>query len=84
MNCPKCGSDNTHAQVVTETKMVDQHHGIIWWICVGWWWLAVKWLVFTLPALLVAIFKPKRRQTKQKHISKMVCDDCGYIWSPKR
>lgn len=48
---------------------------------IGWWWLVIKWVVFTLPALLVAIFKPKRRQVKQKHRTKMVCDDCGHTWN---
>lgn len=81
MNCPRCGSERTHAQVVTETKLIDQHHGIIWWVLIGWWWLVIKWFVFTVPALLVAIFKPKRRQVKQKHRTKMVCDDCGHTWN---
>lgn len=81
MDCPKCGSGRTHAQIVTETKLHDQHHGCLWWVCVGWWWLPLKWLVFTLPALLIALFKPKRRQVTQKHKTKMVCDDCGFTWN---
>ncbi len=80
MNCPRCGSDRTHTQVVTETKLHDQHHGILWWVCVGWWWLPFKWIMFTLPALLIALFKPKRRQVKNKHVSMMVCDNCGKTW----
>ena len=81
MQCPKCGSSRTHAQIVTETKLHDQHHGCLWWVCVGWWWLPLKWLVFTLPALLIALFKPKRRQVTQKNKTKMVCDDCGFTWN---
>ena len=81
MQCPKCGSSRTHAQIVTETKLHDQHHGCLWWVCVGWWWLPLKWLVFTLPALLIALFKPKRRQVAQKYKTKMVCDDCGFTWN---
>ena len=80
MVCPKCGSENVKVQVVTEQKLVDQHHGILWWLFIGWWWLFVKWLVFTLPALLIALFKPKRRQIKQKHVSRAVCQNCGNSW----
>lgn len=47
--------------MVTETQLVDKHHGIIWWICIGWWWIFIKWLVFTLPALIVKIFAPKNK-----------------------
>ena len=37
MVCKKCGSQNVTVQVVTETKVKEKKHGILWWICVGWW-----------------------------------------------
>lgn len=81
MNCPKCNSTNVSVQVVQETKLVDQHHGIVWWIFVGWWWIPVKWLVLTVPALLWKIFKGKKQQIKQKTLSTAVCQDCGHHWT---
>lgn len=63
MQCPKCCSENVSVQLVTETKLVDQHHGIMWWIFVSWWWLAIKWIVFTVPALIIALFKPRKAAT---------------------
>lgn len=81
MNCPKCGSENVSVQVVTETELKEKKHGVIWWVCVGWWWIPIKWLVFTLPALIIAIFKPKKYKTKT-HTKKMaVCNNCGKSWN---
>lgn len=81
MKCPKCGSENVSVQVVTETELKEKKHGVIWWVCVGWWWIPIKWLVFTLPALIVAIFKPKKYKTKT-HTKKMaVCNNCGKSWN---
>ena len=80
MQCPNCGSENVSVQMVTETQLVDKHHGIIWWICIGWWWIFIKWLVFTLPALIVKIFAPKKQKLKQKQKSVCVCQNCGYHW----
>nr|DAM74513.1 MAG TPA: RNA polymerase-like protein [Caudoviricetes sp.] len=81
MKCPKCGSENVSVQVVTETELKEKKHGVIWWVCVGWWWIPIKWLVFTLPALIIAIFKPKKYKTKT-HTKKMaVCNNCGKSWN---
>lgn len=81
MKCPKCGSENVSVQVVTETGLKEKKHGVIWWVCVGWWWIPIKWLVFTLPALIIAIFKPKKYKTKT-HTKKMaVCNNCGKSWN---
>lgn len=81
MKCPKCGSENVSVQVVTETELKEKKHGVIWWVCVGWWWIPIKWLVFTLPALIIAIFKPKKYKTKT-HTKKMaVRNNCGKSWN---
>ena len=80
MVCPKCGSEDVSAQVVVETKLVDKHHGIIWWVCIGWWWVAFKWLFLTLPALIAKIIFPKRQKVKQKQKTVCVCQACGHTW----
>lgn len=64
MICEKCGSDNVNIQITTESKLVTKHHGIIWWLCIGWWWIPIKWLFLTVPALFVAIFIGKRKKSK--------------------
>lgn len=81
MVCPKCGSNNVNVQVVQETKLVDKHHGIIWWICIGWWWMIFKWIFLTVPALIVKIFAPKKQKLKQKTRSVCVCQNCGHRWN---
>ena len=86
MICPKCGGENVHVQVVTEQKLVKKKHKILWWILIGWWWVpiifCVKWLIFTLPALIFALFRigGKKRQIKNIHKSVAVCNDCGHHW----
>lgn len=83
MKCPKCGGENVTVQVVTETELKEKKHGVFWWICVGWWWLPIKWLVFTLPALIVKIFAPKKYKTVN-HIKKIaLCPECGKSWDVK-
>jgi transcription elongation factor Elf1 len=81
MKCPKCGSENVSIQIVTESKLVDKHHGIIWWIFVGWWWLIFKWLFLTLPALLFKIFGHKKQKIKTKENKICVCQNCGHKWN---
>ena len=81
MKCPKCGSENCSVQVVTETELKEMKHGLIWWLCVGWWWIPIKWLVFTLPALIIAIFKPKKYKTKTHTKKIAVCNSCGKSWN---
>lgn len=83
MKCPKCGSENTTVQVVTETELYEKKHGILWKICIGWWWIPVKWFFAFLPALIVKIFRPKKYRTKSTHKSMAVCQDCGHKWEIK-
>lgn len=80
MNCPKCGSGNVNAQMVTETQLKKKHHNILWWIFVGWWWIPIKWLFLTLPALIVKIFAPKKQKLKVTHKTMWVCQNCGNHW----
>ena len=83
LRCPQCGSTNVNVQMVTDTKLVDKHHGCLWWVCIGWWWIFVKWLIFTIPALIFKIFGGKKQKLKQKHRSVFVCQNCGNHWTGK-
>ena len=79
--CPKCGSTNTTIQVINEQELKNKHHGFFWWICIGFWWIPIKWLFLTLPALIIKIFKPKKKKIKNKTITKCVCQKCGHNWN---
>lgn len=80
MTCPKCGSENVIVQAVAESKLVDKHHGCLWWLIIGWWWVPIKWIFFTGFALLFAIFGHKKQQLKTKTHSEAVCQNCGHRW----
>ena len=80
MTCPKCHSSDVKAQVVTETQLKNKHHSIFWWLIIGWWWTCIKWIIFTVPALIVKIFVPKRQKLKQKQVTMWVCQSCGHTW----
>ena len=81
MKCPKCGSENTNVQMVSESILKDQHHGILWWLLIGWWWLFFKWIFLTIPALIVKIFGHKKQKLVTKQKSMAVCQDCGFHWN---
>lgn len=81
MRCSKCSSDNVNIQIVNEQKLVTKHHGIIWWLCIGWWWIFVKWLILTIPALIFAIFVGKRKKIKNIQKKIAVCQNCGHTWN---
>ena len=80
MTCPKCKSENVNLQVVNEVKLKNKHHGLIWWLLVGWWWKPFKWLFLTVPALFALIFIPKRQKTVNKQKKICVCQVCGHTW----
>lgn len=80
MKCPVCGSENVTVQIVTETELKNKHHGVVWWLCIGWWWVPIWWLCFTIPALIIKIFAPKKQKLKQHHKSIRVCQNCGHKW----
>lgn len=83
MTCPKCGSNNVNVQMVSESHLKTKHRGIFWWLFIGWWWWPIKWLIFTIPALIVAIFAPKKQKLKTVHKSMCVCQTCGHSWQAK-
>ncbi|MDD3192470.1 MAG: hypothetical protein PHE47_01225 [Oscillospiraceae bacterium] len=81
MTCRKCGSANISVQVINEVKLKNQHHGIIWWLCIGWWWLFFKWMFLTLPALIFKIFGHKKQKVINKQKTICVCQNCGNKWN---
>ena len=81
MKCPKCGSENINVQMVTETRMKEKKHGIIYWVFIGWWWRPILWFVFTLPMLIISIFKPKKYKMTSKTKKVAVCNSCGKSWN---
>ena len=80
MKCPNCNNENVNIQVINEKKLVTRHHGIIWWLFIGWWWIFVKWIFFTVPALLAAIFIGKRKKIVNVQKKIYVCQSCGRTW----
>lgn len=80
MKCPVCGSENVTVQIVTETELKNKHHGVVWWLCIGWWLVPIWWLCFTIPALIIKIFAPKKQKLKQHQKSIRVCQNCGHKW----
>ena len=83
MVCPKCGSENVNVQVVNDVEMKNAHHGFFWWLLVGWWWVPIKWLVFTIPALIVKIFGSKKKKLVTRSHTVCVCQACGHRWDIK-
>jgi predicted nucleic-acid-binding Zn-ribbon protein len=83
MRCPKCGSENVNIQMVSSTTIKEKHHGIIWWLLFGWYWVPIKWIVFTIPALIFKIFAPKKYKIKNETHSVCVCQNCGHTWNAK-
>lgn len=78
--CPKCGSTDVNVQVINEIQLTQKHKGVLWWIFIGSWWVIFKWAFFTLPALIVKIFSPKKYKTKNVQKSMAVCQHCGKTW----
>lgn len=85
MTCPKCHGENVTVQVVSEQnlKEIKKRHSLAWWVCISWWWIPIKWILFTVPAFLLKFFKPKKYKIKTKHYSMCVCQDCGHHWKTR-
>lgn len=81
MQCPKCGSEKITVNVVTDMKVKDKHHNIIWWLFVGFWWIPIKWLFFTLPALIIKIFRRNKQKVITKQRTVCCCQACGHTWN---
>lgn len=83
MVCPNCNSNNVTIQVVNEVQLKNKHHGIIWWLLIGWWWIPIKWICFFVPALFIKLFGigHKKQKAINKTVKKAVCQDCGNVFN---
>ena len=80
ITCPRCHSTNVNVQVINQVQLQNVHHGCAWWLFVGWWWIPVKWIFFTVPALIIKLFKPKKQRIVNHMHSTAVCQNCGHNW----
>jgi uncharacterized membrane protein len=79
MKCPKCDNENVNIQAITTIK--KKHHGMGYWIyfiCFGWIISLVMWLIFTIPMLLIKLFKSDKYVSKTH--KEAICQGCGYSW----
>lgn len=83
MNCSKCGSNNVNVQIVTKTQIKNKHHGLLWWLLLGWYWVPVKWFFFTFWAFLFKLFGHKKQKIKQTNHKMAICQACGNTWEIK-
>lgn len=77
MTCPRCGA-KMNVQV-TNIQSLKVKHSKFYWIVIGWWLNPILWLCFTLPMLIVHLFKPKNYKLNNQVDSIAVCTECGYI-----
>lgn len=80
MQCPKCQSENVDVQVVNEVKLKTKHHGVAYWLFIGWWWRPLLWIFLTLPMLLFKIFGHKKQKAVNVQKSVCICKNCGNRW----
>lgn len=80
MKCPKCGNTNIQITIANESNLVKEKPGCMWWLFIGWWWIPVKWLFFTIPALVLKLFVPAKIKLQQRSYTVAVCQNCGFHW----
>lgn len=80
MVCPKCGSENVSIQIVNESILKRKHHGVLYWLLIGWWLEMLLWLFLTIPRLLCMLFGHKKQKIVNKQHKEAVCQQCSYTW----
>ena len=99
MKCKKCGSENVLIQQVTveeKTKSKSNHyfvhHGILYWLLIGWWWEIIKLFGRFMLAVCTfgvsILFRHKHKvgvtngtsTTKMKMKTVCTCQGCGNVW----
>ncbi len=80
MKCVKCKSENVTVQMITDTHSKKQGHGILYWLCFGWFIDFLLWIFLTIPRILIALFMPKKQKIVSKTSSMAVCQSCGHSW----
>lgn len=83
MVCRSCRSQHIVVQAINETTLRRKRHGFFWWILLGWWWVPFKWLIFTVPAIIFALFGHKQYRLDNQARSVAVCQNCGKHWYVK-
>jgi len=76
MICRRCGSDHVIVQAVTETK--TRGRGWLYWLFFGWFIDLMLWIFFTLPRLIIALFRS--RKVISITTTQAICQKCGYRW----
>lgn len=84
MQCPKCSSENVNVQIVNELRLKTKHHGIIWWMLVGWWWVPFAWFFLTIPMLILALLGYRKQKIVNIKKSMAVCQNCGNSWEVRK
>ena len=75
MLCKKCHSDRIHFTTVNQVHLKNKHHGVIYWLFLGWWLKPLLWFLFTIPMLIIKIFRPRKYRTRNKLVTTYTCKD---------
>ena len=73
--CKKCGSSDVEFRAMELTE--KKKHGVLYWICFGWFVDFLLWILLFGWKLLYQIFK-KKTKTVLKTVA--TCQGCGYNW----
>ena len=88
MICPKCKSENVLVQQVQTgnvgvktTPVGKKHHGIFWWLLIGWWYKFLKLIIIGPINLLLKRDKIKTTEANKALFKTMAtCQNCGHSW----
>lgn len=104
MVCPKCGGHNVETKSYQEqhgqkdtykshARLHEQKHGILWWICVSWWLLPIKFACWIVCWPFMMLFRITRKKDYRydetsthtvtndiRYTTLCVCHDCGKQW----
>ena len=73
MKCPKCGSNNTTSQAVTETTSTSKTKGF------GWIKSCLGFLIFNIPGILCGLCGMGKGKSKTRTTTRIIniCQNCG-------
>lgn len=97
IRCPKCGSSNIKFEhehsstigakqntVTVVHKNGGKGHGILWWLCIGWWyWMLIGWWLAPLKAVFGGGGAFNKSVSKEIRRTMCICQGCGYTWKAK-
>ena len=76
MICKRCGGQNITIQMTA--KIRKKRTNFFYWIFIKIWIELIMWFFFTLPWLIIKIFKPAKYKSKTEKYA--VCQNCGHSW----